>query len=197
MAFVFSSALTILGIALQNRQLTSIERSSELWKDAAEHDPLTGLINRRAFLPRLQNEHQRALRTGNTYTFAMLDLDHFKSINDAYGHHCGDAVLCALAAVMVENCRSIDAVVRMGGEEFGILFPECHIDEALIALERIRKRFESSSTMADGKLIFVTVSIGVAAFAGAEEKDTEVVERADRALYAAKAEGRNQIVVGL
>jgi len=97
MAFVFSSALTILGIALQNRQLTSIERSSELWKDAAEHDPLTGLINRRAFLPRLQNEHQRALRTGNTYTFAMLDLDHFKSINDAYGHHCGDAVLCALA----------------------------------------------------------------------------------------------------
>jgi len=88
-------------------------------------------------------------------------------------------------------------VVRMGGEEFGILFPECHIDEALIALERIRKRFESSSTMADGKLIFVTVSIGVAAFTGAEEKDTEVVERADRALYAAKAEGRNQIVVGL
>jgi integral membrane sensor domain MASE1 len=64
MAFVFSSALTILGIALQNRQLTSIERSSELWKDAAEHDPLTGLINRRAFLPRLQNEHHRALRTG-------------------------------------------------------------------------------------------------------------------------------------
>jgi len=196
MAFVFSSALTILGIALQNRQLISIERSSELWKDAAEHDPLTGLINRRAFLPRLQNEHQRALRTGNTYTFAMLDLDHFKSINDAYGHHCGDAVLCALAAVMVENCRSIDAVVRMGGEEFGILFPECHIDEALIALERIRKRFENSSVMADGKLIFVTVSIGVASFADAQEKDIEVVERADKALYAAKAEGRNQIAVG-
>ncbi|MGZ4969176.1 MAG: diguanylate cyclase [Methylobacter sp.] len=195
MTFVFSSALTILGIALQNRQLTSTERSSELWKDAAEHDPLTGLINRRAFLPRLQNEHQRALRTGNAYTFAMLDLDHFKSINDIYGHHCGDDVLCALAAIMIDNCRSIDAVVRMGGEEFGILFPECTSDEALIALERIRKRFESSAVIADGKLISVTVSIGVASFVDFREEDTEVIARADRALYAAKAKGRNQIVV--
>ncbi|MDO9268503.1 MAG: diguanylate cyclase [Methylobacter sp.] len=197
MAFVFSSALTILGIALQNRQLTSIERSSELWKDAAEHDPLTGLINRRAFLPRLQNEHQRALRTGNTYTFAMLDLDHFKSVNDTYGHHCGDAVLCALAAVMIENCRSIDAVARMGGEEFGILFPECTGEEALIALERIRKRFENSPVMADGKSVSVTVSIGVASFVEGQEKAAEVVARADRGLYTAKAEGRNQIVAGV
>ncbi|MGZ4955464.1 MAG: diguanylate cyclase [Methylobacter sp.] len=195
MAFVFSSALTILGVALQNRQLTSIKRSSESWKNAAEHDPLTGLINRRAFLPRLQNEHQRALRTGNTYTFAMLDLDHFKAINDVYGHHCGDDVLCALAAVMIENCRSIDAVVRMGGEEFGILFPECTSDESLIALERIRNRFESSSVKADGKLISVTVSIGVSSLVNFQEKDAEVIERADRALYEAKEKGRNQIVV--
>lgn len=195
MAFVFSTALTILGIALQNRQLISTERSSMLWKDAAEHDPLTGLINRRAFLPRLQREHQRALRTGHTYTFAMLDLDYFKLINDRYGHHCGDDVLCALAAVMIENCRSIDAVVRMGGEEFGILFPECATDEAIIALERIRERFESKPVMTNGKLIFVTVSIGVASFTDVQEKDIELVQRADRALYAAKRAGRNQIIV--
>jgi diguanylate cyclase len=125
----------------------------------------------------------------------MLDLDHFKSINDVYGHHCGDDVLCALAAVMIENCRSIDAVVRMGGEEFGILFPECSSDEALIALERIRKRFESSAVIADGKLISVTVSIGVASFVNVHEEDADVIARADRALYAAKAKGRNQIVV--
>lgn len=195
MAFVFSSALTILGIALQNRQLISIERSKELWKDAAEHDPLTGLMNRRAFLPRLQSAHQRALRTGNTYTFAMLDLDYFKSINDAYGHPCGDTVLRALTGVMVENCRSIDSVARMGGEEFGILFPERNVDEALIALERIRKKFESNPVVMDGKQVTITVSIGVAAFADAQEKDTEVVERADRALYAAKEAGRNRIIV--
>lgn len=195
MAFVFSSALTILGIALQNRQLLSTEHSSKLWKNAAEHDPLTGLINRRAFLPRLQNEHQRALRTRNNYTFAMLDLDYFKSINDRYGHHCGDEVLCTLAAVMLENCRSIDSVVRMGGEEFGILFPECTTDQAIIALERIRKRFDSRPVMADGKLVSVTVSIGVASFTDVQEMDAEVVERADRALYAAKEAGRNRIIV--
>ncbi len=195
MAFVFSSALTILGIALQNRQLISIERSNELWKDAAEHDPLTGLMNRRAFLPHLQNEHQRALRTGNIYTFAMLDLDYFKAINDAYGHLCGDTVLRLLAGIMLENCRSIDSVARMGGEEFGILFPACTIDEAMIALERIRKKFENSPVMMDGKLIPVTVSIGVASFADTQEKDIELIERADRALYAAKEAGRNRIIV--
>ncbi len=195
MAFVFSSALTILGIALQNRQLVSTEHSTKLWKNAAEHDPLTGLINRRAFLPRLQYEHQRALRTRNPYTFAMLDLDYFKAINDKYGHQCGDDVLCALAAVMLENCRSIDSVVRMGGEEFGILFPECAIDQAIIALERIRKRFDSRPVMADGKQVSITVSIGVASFTDAPEMDTEVVERADRALYSAKKAGRNRIIV--
>jgi diguanylate cyclase (GGDEF)-like protein len=195
MAFVFSSALTILGIALQNRQLLLTERANELWKDAAERDPLTGLMNRRAFLPCLQNEHQRALRSGNAYTFAMLDLDYFKLVNDTYGHHCGDDVLRAFAAVMIENCRAIDAVVRMGGEEFGILFPECAADEALVALERIRKRVENSPVKTSGKLISSTVSIGVASYTGVQDKDAEVVERADKALYAAKAAGRNQIIV--
>jgi diguanylate cyclase (GGDEF)-like protein len=195
MAFVFSSALTILGIALQNKQLMLIEHSNELWKDAAERDPLTGLMNRRAFLPRMQSEHQRALRSGNVYTFAMLDLDYFKLINDVHGHHCGDDVLRALAAVMVENCRAIDAVVRMGGEEFGILFPECTADEALVALERIRQKFENSPVSTDGKFISITVSIGVASFTGVQEKDDEVVGLADKALYAAKRAGRNQIIV--
>jgi diguanylate cyclase (GGDEF)-like protein len=195
MAFVFSSALTILGIALQNRQLISTQHSSNLWKDAAEHDPLTGLINRRAFLPRLHYEHQRALRTHNPYTFAMLDLDYFKSINDRYGHRCGDDVLCTLAAVMLENCRSIDSVTRMGGEEFGILFPECSTEQAVIALERIRNRFDSRPVMADGKSVSVTVSIGVASFTDAQEVDIDVVNRADRALYTAKEAGRNRIIV--
>lgn len=195
MAFVFSTALTILGIALQNRQLIYSEQSSESWKDAAEHDPLTGLINRRAFLPRLRCEHQRALRTANAYTFAMLDLDYFKAVNDNYGHHCGDDVLCALADVMVDNCRSIDSVVRMGGEEFGILFPDCTIEQAIVALERIRECFANRPIMAGGKPISVTVSIGVAAFANAEDLEIAVLARADRALYAAKDAGRNRIMV--
>ncbi len=197
MAFVFSSALTILGIALQNRQLLTTEQSIVMWKDAAEHDPLTGLMNRRAFIPRLQSEHQRALRTGNAYTFAMLDLDHFKRLNDTYGHDFGDLVLRNFAAIMVENCRAIDVVVRMGGEEFGILFPECAADEALVPLERIRTKFEQGGLMVGNHAVSVTVSIGVATLADIHESELQIVTRADNALYAAKSQGRNRIIVDI
>jgi diguanylate cyclase (GGDEF)-like protein len=185
--------LTILGIALQNRQLSESENSGRLWKTAAEHDPLTGLMNRRAFLPRLQNEQQRTLRNGSVYTFAMLDLDHFKLINDTYGHHSGDGVLRLFATIMQESCRSIDMVVRMGGEEFGILFPECDEAAALIALERIRRRLEDEPLMVEGNAIRITVSVGVAAFNGGQ--DADVIDRADKALYRAKDSGRNRIII--
>ena len=193
MAFVFSSALTILGIALQNRQLSESEHSGRLWKTAAEHVPVAGRMNRRAFLPRLQNEQQRTLRNGSVYTFAMLDLDHFKLINDTYGHHSGDGVLRLFATIMQESCRSIDMVVRMGGEEFGILFPECDEAAALIALERIRRRLEDEPLMVEGNAIRITVSVGVAAFSGGQ--DADVIDRADKALYRAKDSGRNRIII--
>lgn len=197
MAFVFSSVLTILGIALQNRELISIEHSNRLWKEAAEHDHLTGLMNRRAFMPRIQSEHQRAIRTGSAYTFAMLDLDHFKLINDTYGHHYGDLVLREFTKVIMENCRSIDLAVRMGGEEFGILFPSCSIPEAEVPLERIRSKLEAVSLKAGGQAISVTVSIGVTAFSAKNESELQVIARADGALYLAKSKGRNRVVVAL
>lgn len=122
MAFVFSSSLAILGVVLQSHQLGISESSSKLWQDAAEHDPLTGLINRRAFIPILNKEHQRANQTGKIYTLALLDLDHFKIINDSYGHQSGDRVLCSIAKIMNENCRSSDSIVRMGEKNLQFYF---------------------------------------------------------------------------
>lgn len=196
MAFAFASALTVLGVALQNRQLIASERFGRQWRDAAEHDELTGLMNRRAFLPRLHVEHQRALRTGRGYTVAMLDLDRFKAVNDGFGHACGDQVLIGFTAVMLESCRAIDAVARLGGEEFAMLLPESDAEAALVALERVRAGLEARCFVcADGQPIRVTVSIGVAALSDPLESEASLLQRADRALYAAKEAGRNRILV--
>lgn len=195
MAFVFASGLTILGMALQNRQLVQAEHSRLLWQEAAHRDHLTGLINRRGFVPRLQDLHKQAVRHGKTYSLAILDLDHFKNINDTHGHQSGDEVLCVAAAVIANNCRPIDSIARLGGEEFVILFPELKAQETVSALERIRSEFENSKVPGRHESISATVSIGVTSFAYAHEDDSHVVARADRALYAAKARGRNCVIV--
>ncbi len=195
MAFVFSTSLTILGITLQNYQLLLSESSSKVWQSAAEHDPLTGLINRRAFLPILHAEHEQAKRNGRVYTLAVLDLDHFKSINDSYGHLSGDDVLRAVVAIMTENCRSSDSVARMGGEEFAILFPNCKIEEAFLALERIRANLADNPVKLNEKQITVTVSIGIASYMHGEENELDLISRADKALYTAKETGRNRIII--
>lgn len=196
MAFVFAGALTILGIGLQNRELFYSQRSNRFWRVAAEHDVLTGLINRRAFMPRLQYEHQRAVRNGKIYTVAFLDLDYFKTVNDTYGHEAGDKVLRVLAKIMLKNCRAIDSVARIGGEEFAILLPESTAVEASIALERIRYELEQTPVIiSNDHSILVTVSIGVASFISNQSSEDDIMARADRALYAAKAAGRNRIAI--
>jgi len=195
MNFVFSSALAVLGITLQNRQLVIAERSRSQWQRAAEQDVLTGLMNRRGFMPRLEAEHQMALGTGRPYSVAMFDLDRFKLVNDTHGHDAGDAVLQAFARIMTQSCRSIDTVGRVGGEEFAILLPECNAGQALVAMERIRHAFEATPTNFKSLSISVTVSGGIASFAGGTEPAAETLARADRALLAAKAAGRNRIMV--
>jgi len=196
MSFAFAGALTVLGVALQHRQLRQSQRSGEQWRAAAECDELTGLMNRRAFLPRLQLEQQRAQRSGRGFTLAMLDRDHFKQINDSHGHPFGDQVLVGFTALMLENCRAIDAVARLGGEEFAILLPESAEADALVALERVRSKLQAKAFVsADGQPVRLTVSIGVAVWHAGQASETELLRRADRALYAAKAAGRNRIVV--
>lgn len=194
-AFAFSSALTILGAALQHGQLEHSERTRQQWQDAAEHDALTGLPNRRLLMPKVQMEHQRSLRSGNPYAIAMLDLDHFKAVNDSHGHAAGDLVLAAVASVLRENCRMIDTPARVGGEEFAVLLPECSAVQARPFLERVRGKLAALDIPIAGQPVRVTVSIGIASYDGPNDSADAVAARADRALYQAKQAGRNCSIV--
>lgn len=194
MAFVFASSLTIFGISLQNSQLQRTEKDKVKAEKEAQLDPLTGLLNRRSFEPLLQRIHQQAKDKGTHYSLAMLDLDHFKEVNDHYGHACGDAVIKQLAGTILAQCREQDRPARIGGEEFAILLMDTDINNARTAMERIRTLFMITPITSDsGEDIATTVSIGLAAFSQ-QATAAEVLAAADGALYEAKNKGRNQVV---
>ncbi len=196
MSFIFGTALSVLGIALQNAALARTEKTTELWREAAERDPLTGLINRRAFSPILDREHNRSRRTGRPYTVAMLDLDHFKRVNDKYGHAAGDQILQVFSSLISGSCRAADTVARIGGEEFAIVLPDCRVAEATIVLDRIRLAMAERVVEIAGNPVAVTVSIGVAESLPSDDAPASIVCRADDALYEAKASGRNRVTIG-
>lgn len=156
----------------------------------ARHDELTGLLNRRAGLGLLDEEILRSRRYGTPLCVATCDLDHFKRVNDAHGHAVGDRVLREAADLMKEVLRQHDHVIRLGGEEFLVLLPGVDREEAQRALDRLRHRLETTP-LADAGLR-LTLSAGVAELQGGEAADA-LMERADRALYAAKHEGRNRV----
>lgn len=168
-------------------------RAQEELRFQATHDVLTGIWNRRAVLNLLQREIERASRTNGVTGVLMLDLDHFKHINDTYGHIAGDAVLRDVAQRITEVIRSYDFVGRHGGEEFLVVLPDCDRARAFQSAERIRSAIASRPIMADGRQIPVTASLGVAA-ADASETEADVFAKADAALYQAKGAGRNQCV---
>ena len=160
----------------------------------AATDALTGLLNRRVLEDRLKIEQQRAQRYGKAFSLLLLDIDHFKKVNDTYGHVAGDAVLKALAAVLVHQTRDIDSVARFGGEEFVIALPETDEGGAKVVAERIRKAISRTPfALPDGHEIGVTVSIGIACFPHSAGNIEAMLERADQALYLAKNTGRNRV----
>ncbi|MBI3285729.1 MAG: sensor domain-containing diguanylate cyclase [Burkholderiales bacterium] len=190
-SFVYTTTFVILGIALHNQQLIASDASRQVWQNVAEHDTLTGLLSRLVFLPLQHAEHQRSARSGRPYALAMLDIDHFKEVNDIYGHQVGDAVLSQVAELIKSNLRDIDKAARIGGEEFAILFPEATAEAAAVALERLRAQLQASVLRAGEWHISVTISIGVAAYRGGDQTPDAVRETADRLLYVAKNGGRN------
>lgn len=160
-------------------------------------DEYTGLPNRRAFMRRLQDEIGRAQRYGSPLALALLDLDEFKAINDAYGHAAGDEVLRTYAAHVLSILRHHDLVARYGGEEFAVLLPNTSLDGAVAALSKVRGRAQSISCTFDGKTLRVpTFSAGLTLYAPGDVHTT-LVDRADRALYRAKRLGRNRVEVEL
>ncbi|MHC8359120.1 GGDEF domain-containing protein [Pseudomonas sp. LS2P72] len=158
-------------------------------------DPLTGLPNRAAWSERLDHEINQWQQHGNTLLLAMLDLDHFKRINDNYGHLAGDKVLKIIASVLCKRLRGTDFIARFGGEEFVLLMPDTVPSAGAKLLEKLRASIEACPFHFKGEPVTITISMGLTAFKPGEHSDL-VLKRADQALYRAKHAGRNQVVLG-
>jgi diguanylate cyclase (GGDEF)-like protein len=160
----------------------------------ANIDPLTKSLTRRHFLNIAESEFLRFVRYRRPFSFLIVDADHFKKINDTYGHHAGDIALRSLSLVSMEQKRAQDTFGRLGGEEFGLLLPETNLKQACVVAERIQKMWEQSPVNLDGELIRSTVSIGVAEAVPADKSFEDILRRADQMLYKAKEQGRNRVV---
>ena len=165
----------------------------ELLRTQATHDSLTGLLNRGAIFEMLNKELSRATRKKESLALIMADLDHFKQINDTYGHQAGDAVLREAASRMRTALREYDVIGRYGGEEFLVVSPQCRQTEAITLAERLRECISAQPIIFDDQTIHITASVGVAAVAGNSTRPEELLHAADEALYAAKDGGRNRV----
>lgn len=164
-------------------------------QESATHDGLTGLLVRRTFRERLQEEVERAMRQSVPVTFLMVDLDHFKQVNDTYGHLVGDVVLREVAMLIRGSVREMDLIGRYGGEEFGVLLPAADRELGIQIAERIRRTVESAPIRAYDEEIHMTVSVGAALVPLQASEAEELVEKADQAMYRAKEMGRNKTVL--
>jgi diguanylate cyclase (GGDEF)-like protein len=170
------------------------EHSAQLHKTAAMTDYMTGLYNRRGFLEVAQELIDTQRRKGESVTVLMFDLDHFKSINDRFGHDAGDDALRMFAATASGNMRGDDIIGRLGGEEFAAILPG-NAATAVMVAERVRTAFENAGAIISGHCMNATVSIGAADIAAEKADLAALLTQADRALYQAKSSGRNRVVV--
>jgi diguanylate cyclase (GGDEF)-like protein len=189
-AFTINLVLYAVGTVFIIFMLVS-ERTVRAHKVAASVDPLTGMFNRRGFAEATARMIEREASAGRPVTVMIFDIDHFKSINDRFGHPAGDEVLKVFASVVTNSLRITDLCGRIGGEEFAAMVP-CTIEEALLAAERIREVFEASGIVIDDGPVATTVSIGVAGGPALTEFDV-LLAAADTALYQAKRGGRNRV----
>jgi two-component system, cell cycle response regulator len=162
--------------------------------DDALTDSLTGLYNRRGLEGRSEAIHFRPGSPQLAQVWIMADIDHFKRVNDTYGHEAGDEVLKAVAEALRATARGADVVARFGGEEFVLVLPDTSAEVAVRIAERLRLAIEALSTEIGGEIIRVTASFGIAQRT-AQESLPEVLERADAALYSSKREGRNRVTI--
>ncbi len=183
---------------LVQNQVTIVIDNARLYeatRQLAITDGLTKIYNHRFFQELFEKEFTRSDRYNTVFSLIILDIDHFKKVNDTYGHLCGDEILKGLAGLVKSCLRSMDVVARYGGEEFAVLLPETGGTEAFQTAERIRRAVESTTFMGTEQGLNVTVSLGVATYPSADVRDrADVIAKADGALYEAKEAGRNRAV---
>ena len=179
-----------------NDQKAELAVALERIQQQAIRDDLTGLANRRHMMEMLAQEHARCARSGQSFCIALLDIDHFKRVNDAHGHAVGDEVLKVFAGIGSAELRDADLLARWGGEEFLVLMPDTPLALARLALERLRSKVATTPIELGGEgglRLAITVSGGLAEY-WPQESMGELIERADRALYDAKDQGRDRVV---
>ena len=193
--FFIALSLLVFVIAVANYgRFRGKRREAELLDRLARTDALTGLSNRRSLMEAFGREHARVQRGAAGFCVVLADIDHFKQVNDRYGHDIGDEVLKRVAASMRAAAREVDEVARWGGEEFLTLLPACTRDEAAAVAERMRAQVQGLSIEAAGQALSTSASFGVSEFQVGDTVDA-CIHRADEALYQAKHEGRNRVVL--
>jgi diguanylate cyclase (GGDEF)-like protein len=177
-----------------------IHKKLERYFQLSIKDALTGLYNRRYFLQNLEEEHSRCSRYNTTYSLCIIDIDHFKSVNDQYGHPIGDEILREVADNIISEVRTSDQCFRIGGEEFAILLIGTNEQDAVLAIEKLRKKIEHARHPYKDTYITTTISTGIATCYSSTKNTTgstltteDIIKRADMALYMAKESGRNNI----
>lgn len=171
------------------------QAANEQLQKMSRTDGLTGLYNRRYWEEQCEHEYKRTKRSGGNASLIILDIDHFKSINDNYGHPAGDKVIKTMARIITTAIRETDIAGRYGGEEFTVILPDTDADKAFVVAERIRKLTEHLPVEYEGKSIKFTVSLGVAKLDPSYNSHSVWIDRADKGLYEAKESGRNRTVL--
>ena len=178
-----------------NKMVAELQQSHNQLEEMATTDTLTGLANRKQVMKLLIEHFKHFQRYQTVFSIMMLDVDHFKNVNDTHGHLAGDAALTNTAQTIKNTLREIDCLGRYGGEEFLVILPETDGHQAAKGAERIRKAVKKNMTHYENNTLKVTVSIGVAVIQGTDQNENELIKRADDALYSAKGNGRDQVVL--
>lgn len=197
--FLFGSLFVWMTISLSLQTAADLRRMDLLEAENIT-DPLTKVCNRRYLDRRLEDEVARSMRYAHDLSVLMLDIDHFKRVNDTYGHQAGDITLATLCRLVKGSLRDSDVIARYGGEEFVVICTNTAVSGAMLVAERIRQLVESQAVSVTddsgaNKIIPITVSIGVSGLGGSVDSKDALVNAADKALYRAKEEGRNRVVV--
>lgn len=193
---IFDAAEKFLGYRGVDVDVTELTAVRKKLEQLALHDALTGLANRHKFLERFELELARRRRTGKGLALLMVDVDHFKRVNDTWGHLAGDASLKAIANLLSEGVRRVDLVARFGGEEFVVLLTDIDGANVRVVAEKLRRRIEAAPivALASEAPLRISVSIGAVALGASEAGNlTVLIDRADQAVYAAKTAGRNRV----